>query len=62
MSIHDPSPGVYWMSVCSQIGSTVVVSGETDLDFQHGFSELKPNSIEDTARQPIEGVILFWLY
>lgn len=42
-------------NVGSETDTSVVISGTTNVNFQHGFSEFKPRSINGTVTRPILG-------
>ncbi|KAG6454119.1 hypothetical protein O3G_MSEX008521 [Manduca sexta] len=52
IKVPDAKPGVYTAKVGSKSDTTVVITGTTTIDFQHGFSTFKPASIKDTATRP----------
>ncbi|XP_050355402.1 hemicentin-1-like [Nymphalis io] len=49
-------PGVYTIDLSSNGRTSVVVTGSTSVSFQHGFSYLKPESINETSSMPVPGV------
>ncbi|CAG5054404.1 unnamed protein product [Parnassius apollo] len=55
VNVVDPKPGVHSFEVGSKSDTAVTVLGTTNVDFQYGFSTIKPSSRNDTTNQPIPG-------
>ncbi|XP_022823931.1 hemicentin-1-like [Spodoptera litura] len=51
--IINIQPGKYTFEVKSKSETSVDIVGRSDFHFEHGFSELKPESLNDTVFQPI---------
>ncbi|CAH0663926.1 unnamed protein product [Spodoptera exigua] len=51
--IVKKTPGKYTLSVFSEKKTSLMLVGRSEFIFKHGFSELKPQSINDTFLQPI---------
>ncbi|XP_045778361.1 hemicentin-1-like [Maniola jurtina] len=48
-------PGDYVTNILDCEGITVVVSASTSVSFRHGFSSVKPRSLDETSTKPIAG-------
>ncbi|CAG5054400.1 unnamed protein product [Parnassius apollo] len=53
VNVVDPKPGVHSVEVGSLSDTAVTVLCTTNVDFQYGFSTIKPSSRNDTTNQPI---------
>ncbi|CAK1589083.1 unnamed protein product [Parnassius mnemosyne] len=53
VKVPDAEPGIHAVKVGSKSETKAVVTGETTLNFQHGFSAFKPTTIKDTVTRPI---------
>ncbi|KPJ11064.1 Hemicentin-2 [Papilio machaon] len=47
--------GNHTANVGSESDTSVIITGVTNVNFQHGFSEFKPRSINTTVTRPIQG-------
>ncbi|CAK1589084.1 unnamed protein product [Parnassius mnemosyne] len=55
VNVIDPKPGIHSVEVGSLSDTAVTVLGTTNVNFQYGFSIIKPSSRNDTTNQPIPG-------
>ncbi|KAH9643691.1 hypothetical protein HF086_001801 [Spodoptera exigua] len=53
VKLVDIKPGRYTATVKGESQTSVVIVGRSDFLFKHGFSELKPKTLNDTSLQPI---------
>ncbi|CAH2087945.1 unnamed protein product [Euphydryas editha] len=47
-------PGIYTVHINDYNQSTVVVSGETTVCFQYGFSTIEPTTLNETSTKPVD--------
>ncbi|XP_049878315.1 hemicentin-2-like [Pectinophora gossypiella] len=57
VKVTEVKPGTYSAEVSSSSKTSVVVTAETTVHFQHGFSTVTPTSIRETATRPIPGAL-----
>ncbi|XP_013195509.1 hemicentin-1 [Amyelois transitella] len=56
LKVTDPETGIYTAQVDGTGDSTLTITAKTSFDFRHGFSTLKPSSLNATSIRPIAGV------